>query len=191
MRAIKIMPMAQGKWRRGWDSNPRYGLSPYNGLANPPKTADLLAEIATKHGISELSVKRSRRFMREVRSLAMARDPAQYDPRSGRPRLTLGQVLDRYTVAPSGCWEWTGTKNEKGYGIVCLMIDGKPNTMPAPRLQWMRLKGKPKDGHDICHTCDNPACINPDHLWEGTPKDNIHDMIAKGRARFQGLRKWS
>jgi hypothetical protein len=133
-------------------------------------------------------VKRSKRFMREVRALATARDPAQHDPRSGRPIQTLGQLLDHYTVAASGCWEWTGTKNAGGYGIVCLMIDGKPNTMPAPRLQWMRLRGKPREGHDICHSCDNPACINPDHLREGTPRDNIHDMIAKGRHNFRQLK---
>jgi hypothetical protein len=68
------------------------------------------------------------------------------------------------------------------------MLDGVPNTMPASRLQWMRLKGKPGEGMDILHKCDNPPCINIDHLFEGTPKDNIHDMIAKGRHNFQKLK---
>lgn len=59
--------------------------------------------------------------------------------------------------------------------------------MPAPRLQWMRLKGKPTEGMDTLHECDNPPCINIDHLFEGTPGDNVRDMMAKGRQNFSGL----
>jgi hypothetical protein len=67
-------------------------------------------------------------------------------------------------------------------------IDGKATTMAAPRLQWMRVNGKPQDGMDICHTCDYRPCINPDHLFEGTPYDNMHDMIAKKRdVRVKGV----
>jgi hypothetical protein len=71
--------------------------------------------------------------------------------------------------------------------MVGLMLDGKINTMPAHRLQWMRLNGKPAEGMDICHRCDNRGCINPAHLFEGTPRDNIRDMISKGRdVRLRG-----
>lgn len=106
---------------------------------------------------------------------------SRFDPRSGKPRKSLAQILTRYMVSQTGCWEWTGARNQHGYGIVGLMLDGKINTMPAHRLQWMHLKGRPADGYDICHHCDNRCCINPDHLFEGTPGDNIRDCVAKGR----------
>lgn len=140
------------------------------------------------YGVSKLGISRNERRKCRLDEWAKAQRSA-HDPRSGNPHIPMAVLLDRYIIAPNGCWEWQGSKNRQGYGIICLMIDGKPNTMPAPRLQWMHLRGKPAEGKDICHTCDNPGCINPGHLWEGTPKQNIHDMIAKGRANFQGLRQ--
>lgn len=180
--------MTQSKWRRGWDSNPRMGFTPINGLANPsPETVNPF-ERPQKADKPETSAERKERRERRKEYLAKARESAQYDPRSGNPHKSLEEILSRYVVTPSGCHEWTGARNEGGYGLVCLMLDGVPNTMPAHRLQWMRLKGKPGDGMDTLHECDNPPCINIDHLFEGTPKDNIHDMIRKGRHNFFGLK---
>lgn len=180
--------MASGEWRRGWDSNPRMRFTPINGLANPPDIGWEPPTRSSKAGISTPGLSRKEREVRREAYLAKARESAQYDPRSGKPNKSLAEILSRYAVVPSGCWEWTGTKNKHGYGIVCLMLDGKPNTMPAPRLQWMRCKGKPGDGMDVCHACDNPPCINPEHLFGGTPLTNIRDMIAKGRHNFTGLK---
>lgn len=181
--------MAQGRWRRGWDSNPRKGFTPFNGLANPSAETVNPFEDAQKRGGLSVSEWRKQRKERVNAESAKARESAQYDPRSGRPRKSLAEILSRFRVLPNGCHEWTGTKNKWGYGIVCLMIDGKPNTMPAHRLQWCRQKGKPGDGMDTLHECDYRPCINIDHLFEGTPADNIHDMMAKGRQNFAGLLK--
>ena len=74
------------------------------------------------------------------------------------------------------CWEWQGSMTSTGYG------DFRANgvRMRAHRMSWTLYYGaKPKKF--ICHTCDNPKCVKPDHLFEGTAKDNSQDMVKKGR----------
>lgn len=138
--------------------------------------------------VRELSKERS---SRRLGGLAAAQESAQYDPRSGKPRKTLEQILSRYRVLPNGCHEWTGAKNKDGYGIVCLMIDGKATTMGVHRLQRARHTGPLDPDKDTCHDCpggDNRACINNDHLWDGTHGENLADTRAKGRANISGLK---
>lgn len=117
---------------------------------------------------------------------------SKYDPRGplsahpgARPRKPLEALLDRYRATDTGCWEWTATRNRQGYGVVGLAIKGRPAGVPAHRLQWMHRQGEIPDGHVVMHTCDNPACINPDHLRLGTQADNLADMRAKGRANHR------
>lgn len=79
-----------------------------------------------------------------------------------------------------GCWEWTGSFNDKGYGKV--RVDGR--MVRAHRVAWELAHGPlslPADA-TVCHRCDNPACVRPDHLFLGTQLDNIRDRDAKGRA---------
>ena len=78
-----------------------------------------------------------------------------------------------------GCWVWCGGINKQGQGVV--RHQGK--NWVTSRLAWTLIHGEIPKGMYICHTCDNPSCINPDHLWLGTPKDNTQDMIRKGRRR--------
>lgn len=75
------------------------------------------------------------------------------------------------------CWNWTGAKFLTGYGMV--RLDGK--NFGAHRLSYVMKHGSIPSGLIICHKCDNPSCVNPDHLFAGTYKDNAQDMIAKGR----------
>jgi hypothetical protein len=78
----------------------------------------------------------------------------------------------------SGCWIWDGTsKNKKGYGGIT--IDGKPTY--AHRASYAAFRGKIDAAECVMHKCDNPHCVNPDHLVVGTFKDNSQDMKAKGR----------
>lgn len=80
----------------------------------------------------------------------------------------------------SGCWLWEGSVNPKGYGNV--HIGGKKGTVCLThRLMWQITKGPIPTGMLVCHKCDVPSCINPDHLFIGTSQDNTDDMVRKGR----------
>lgn len=84
----------------------------------------------------------------------------------------------------SGCWEWTAYRNNKGYG--CLMWkhpNGGYSNRLSHRISWELIHGKIEDGLCVLHKCDNPRCVNPEHLFLGTKKDNTQDMISKGRHR--------
>jgi hypothetical protein len=73
------------------------------------------------------------------------------------------------------CVEWSGARSGDGYGAV--YIDGKQRA--AHRVAWEKAKGVIPDGMWILHRCDNPLCVNPDHLFLGTAKDNTQDSRAK------------
>lgn len=78
------------------------------------------------------------------------------------------------------CWIWKAFKNKQGYGRIGLS-SGK--CINAHRVSYVIHKGKIPEDQFICHTCDNPSCVNPDHLFAGTRQDNIDDMIIKKRSR--------
>ena len=86
----------------------------------------------------------------------------------------------------NGCWEWKAAKNKAGYG----QFGFGPNlkTRSATRFVVTFIKNIKLTNHDVvCHHCDNPGCVNPDHLWVGTQKQNIQDASRKGRM-FTGSR---
>jgi HNH endonuclease len=80
-------------------------------------------------------------------------------------------------AGPDDCWLWQSQRNKKGYGQ--LSLNGKPRTVT--RIIWKMLYGEIPESFWVLHSCDNPPCCNPAHLFLGLPKANTQDMLAKGR----------
>jgi hypothetical protein len=90
----------------------------------------------------------------------------------------------RYYPEPmSGCWLWLGDKTKAGYGARTLGAGRTRRRFYAHRLSYELHKGSIPAGTLVCHQCDTPACVNPDHLFLGTRLDNTTDRDRKGRVR--------
>ena len=90
---------------------------------------------------------------------------------------------------PDECWEWLGWRSPQGYGR--FNLGGRQIT--ASRAAAILAGMDVRDGLDVCHTCDNPPCVNPAHLYVGTRSRNLQDMADRGRHPKRGLseKDWS
>lgn len=79
-----------------------------------------------------------------------------------------------------GCWEWSAALSTDG-GCGMFRLSGQRRTVKAHRLSWELHFGKIPDGQCVCHKCDNPKCVRPDHLFLGGYLENNRDMVSKGR----------
>jgi hypothetical protein len=83
---------------------------------------------------------------------------------------------ERFIVLPNGCWEWQSKKDWKGYGVIGFGL----KQYRAHRISYFIKHGVFPKNHG-CHTCDNRLCVNPEHIFDGTAKDNTQDALNKGR----------
>jgi hypothetical protein len=85
------------------------------------------------------------------------------------------------------CWIWNGSKDLAGYGKLSVGGQGNKYDIRAHRLSYEMRFGPITGDNVICHTCDNPSCVNPNHLFEGTQKENMKDMSRKGRVNPKSI----
>ncbi len=101
--------------------------------------------------------------------------------KSGYPPTPLHERFDAKYIAvgSDGCWPWTSSVNCNGYGKISV---SRSTWTLAHRVSWELHHGAIPDGMFVCHHCDNPLCVNPDHLFLGSHEDNMRDMVEKGRS---------
>lgn len=95
----------------------------------------------------------------------------------------MKRIIDhKHVQKTDGCWIWNGPLNVKGYGQVSYRDNGRQRTMGAHKMAFIQEVGPVPDGRLVCHSCDTRNCVNPEHLWIGTHKQNMDDMKRKGRS---------
>lgn len=147
--------------------------------ANPDRVRAYGAAWAARHP-DKVAASKARR----AALLASTHDERMTAKRERATARVAAELADRFwaKVDRSGeCWTWTASAHSFGYGRFGI---GR-RVFTAHRVAWELVNGPVPGGLHVCHRCDNPPCVRPDHLFLGTAKENLRDMIAKGRGGGQ------
>lgn len=96
------------------------------------------------------------------------------------PDSAIGRFWNKVKIVQNDCWLWQGALGRKGYGS--FTVSRKFPTKIAHRVSYLIANRELDLDLQVCHSCDTPGCVNPDHLWQGTAKENSMDMVRKGRS---------
>lgn len=109
----------------------------------------------------------------------------------GRPRIPVNERFWDKVNKTDSCWLWTSKLNGSGYGVIAVPDDTRGNSscgtrvkrryFLAHRMAWELTHGSIPEDKILCHHCDNPICVRPDHLFLGSHADNIRDKVSKNR----------
>lgn len=97
-----------------------------------------------------------------------------------RRRNMMDRFLEKIKVDGNGCWNWQGYMQKNGYGQFGISTN---KSLYAHRVSYELFNKESTKGKYVCHKCDNPSCVNPDHLYLGTQLDNIRDSIRNGKQK--------
>jgi len=120
----------------------------------------------------------SKHYARAVRHGDPEAYPTRASSRNPDPWATESRFFASVAETHTGCWEWQGYRDKKGYAL--FRVDGRK--VPAHRWAWMHLRGEIPDGLHLDHVCENPPCVNPWHLDPVTPAENTRRAF-HGRER--------
>jgi len=126
------------------------------------------------------------RYAQRAPMIRTARAEARLDPAGAIARISEREKLRFWKFVerrPDGCWLWRGSRDRIGYGHFRSRALASSGVL-AHRYSWFIHHGPVLDGLDVCHRCDVPGCVNPQHLFLGTHTDNMRDMFAKKRRRI-------
>ena len=144
------------------------------------KTCKCCGNTITRKRTDKLSAWKRRKYCDY--SCATRQRNLDRDPDRGNPKSRCMTLLSKTIVSKEGCMEWQGAIGSGGYGQA--IIDGV--NWKVHRAVYNFLVAPVPEDMEVCHRCDNPSCINPEHLFLGTTSDNMKDMIFKGRGRRWG-----
>ena len=113
----------------------------------------------------------------KLRSRFIKNHARGYQFKRPHKRIPLSERFWEKVDKTETCWNWTSALNRKGYGHIW----NGTKAIAAHRASWEMHNGPIPDGMFVCHHCDNPRCVRPDHLFVGTATDNLRDMHSKGR----------
>lgn len=138
-------------------------------------SCNLLSEVAKKTGRTKGGCRTTATELRQ-RGYSLKYMPPE------RKRIPLFQRFWKFVQKTEGCWLWIGAVNDKGYGQI---QQGRGlGAVLAHRVSYLIHFGEFDESLEVCHSCDNPPCVNPSHLFLGTHQDNMDDMVRKNRGVF-------